>query len=128
MKHTVVKQPDKEGAITHAHIVEITGPILPHHTESLISLYHRTQQRDFGVVFNNHDITATFNVLGRLKAEKDDQNMDDSKENLVTQNSDSGKTEQNNTSAQHFRHKPISDRVCAVKEIISTPEGFMWNT
>ena len=126
VKHTVVKQPDKDGSITHAHIVEIAGPILPHHTQSLITLYHKTQQENFGIVFNNHDITAPFNFLGRLNRENEDTEVKN--ENDIAQNySDSDKTK-HDVAKKHFIHKPVSDRICAIKEIVCTPEGFTWNT
>ncbi|WAR07442.1 DONS-like protein [Mya arenaria] len=65
-KHTAVKQSDGDGNITSAHIVEIGGPILPHHTQQLVSLIHTTQAQDFGMVFHNHDPTVPFNVLPTL--------------------------------------------------------------
>ena len=122
MKHTVIKQPDKDGTITAAHIVEISGPILPLHTESVISLYHNTQQADFGVVFNNHDITAPFNILGTLsdKCIHDKHNTDtiqDTNENI-----------EDSTRTKHFIHKSISEKVAAVKEIVCTPDGFSWKS
>lgn len=66
VKHTVVKQSDKDGIITQAHIVEVTGPILPHHCQNMVSLLHRTQCADYGMVFNNHYTTVPFNVLSRV--------------------------------------------------------------
>ena len=126
MKHTVVKQPDKDGSITHAHILEIAGPILPHHTQSLITLYHRTQQENFGMVYNNHDVTAPFNVLGRLNQETVDTDVENVDE-TVKIFSDNDKEKQEITK-KHFRHKPISDKICAIKEIVCTPEGFTWNS
>ena len=126
MKHTVVKQPDKDGSITHAHILEIGGPILPHHTQSLITLYHSTQQENFGMVFNNHDVTAPFNVLGRLNQETVDTDVENVDE-TVKIFSDNDKEKQEITK-NHFRHKPISDKICAIKEIVCTPEGFTWNS
>ena len=126
MKHTVVKQPDKDGSITHAHILEIAGPILPHHTQSLINLYHRTQQENFGMVFNNHDITAPFNILGRLHQENVDTDMANIDE--TEQNCRNGDKVGQSSSNKHFIHKPISDKICAIKEIVCTPEGFTWNS
>ncbi|KAH3735812.1 hypothetical protein DPMN_042370 [Dreissena polymorpha] len=49
-----------------AHIVEVSGPILPSHCQHLVALYHTSQAADFGMVFNNHDLTTPFNILPRV--------------------------------------------------------------
>ena len=119
----MIKQPDKDGTITQAYIVEVTGPILPFHTQSIISLYHKTQQADFRVVYNNHDITAPFNVLGTLS----DTNVNDKDSTNILQDHDnSRKVEQ--TWTQFFKHKSISENICAIKEIVCTPNGFTWTS
>ncbi|XP_045196207.2 protein downstream neighbor of Son-like [Mercenaria mercenaria] len=148
VKHTAVKQSDREGNVTQAHIVEVAGPILPHHCQGLVSLLHRTQNADYGMVCNNHDPTIPFNVLSKLihssnadkyeNSEKLSEN--ESKCNTSTildsieDGSSSAKSEKEGNvvqlDAERF-HKLVpvdEDRICAIKEIVCTPEGFTWTS
>ncbi|XP_060592428.1 protein downstream neighbor of Son-like [Ruditapes philippinarum] len=138
VKHTAVKQSDRDGNITQAHIVEVAGPILPQHCQRLVSLLHRTQSADYGMVFNNHDVTIPFNVLSKLgdqnaKTKKDVGETSTLLEQIDEESSDS-KTENCDNSAKRDTgnfHKLIpidGDRICAVKEIVCTLEGFTWTS
>ncbi|KAL4233691.1 hypothetical protein ACF0H5_008371 [Mactra antiquata] len=167
VKHTVVKQQsDKDSNITHAHIVEISGPILPSHCQRLVSLLHHTQNADFGMVFNNHDTTIPFNILGKLCGEMpeelnesdssdivgdDDTDISDlncekktmleaidnahSVRNVKNSNKNSGGDSDLSSTGEAWKLKgfyksvPIADdRICGIKEVVCTKEGFSWTT
>lgn len=135
VKHTAVKQSDREGNITHAHIVEVTGPILPWHCQHLVSLLHRTQSADFGMVFNNHDPTVPLNVLSKILTSKTDkeQNSEGKEEKITSTILESiveldEKMEDSEQEMKTF-HKIVQveeNRISALKEVVCTPEGFTW--
>ena len=165
-----MKQGGGEGGFTSAHIVEVTGPILPCHTENLVTLFHKTQAQDFGMVFNNHDPTVAFNVLPTVvkcgnECSLNSVKLEESKANNSITNSSQdvadekeGKHESNpatdnenkpaltildtlDAQNEHVVDKkddflpdkllklhPISEKVCAIKELVSTIDGFLWKS
>lgn len=85
VRHTVTKQSiNADGGVTHAHILEITGPILPSHCQTLISLFHKTQTADFGMVFNTHEPTVPLNILPSMVNKNCDKNVSkDTEKNVL---------------------------------------------
>ncbi|CAG2232303.1 DONSON [Mytilus edulis] len=62
VKHSIARQPDVDGNIRQVHILEVAGPVLPHHVQTISSLLHRTQNQDFSLTFNTHEPSQPFNV------------------------------------------------------------------
>lgn len=154
VRHTVTKQSIKEGEVTNAHILEIGGALLPWHCQQLISLLHKTQAADFGVVFNNHEQTVPFNILPALldlntakhspmKVPTESNSANDTNSahtilDTVTEddklNEDEQSANRRNKTGQaveetgHFKNVQISERIGVLKEVVCTPEGFSWNS
>lgn len=62
MKHSLVKQTEMDGTINHVHILEISGPVLPHHVHQIRKVLERTQKGEFTLTFNTHEPTVPFNA------------------------------------------------------------------
>ncbi|KAK3585598.1 hypothetical protein CHS0354_036785 [Potamilus streckersoni] len=117
VKYTTANQTMVDGKATIAHIAEITGPILPDNTNSLVNLLHTTQKRNFGMVFHSHEPTAAFNLPNFQSLWNG--TTDDDKEVPFTAK----------RKYSHFMTIPVSeDRATAIKEIVSSLDGFTWST
>lgn len=62
VKHSLVKQTEMDGTINHVHILEISGPVLPHHVHQIRKVLERTQKGEFTLTFNTHEPTVPFNA------------------------------------------------------------------
>lgn len=51
-----------DGTINHVHILEISGPVLPHHVHQIRKVFERTQKGEFTLTFNTHEPTVPFNA------------------------------------------------------------------
>ncbi|OWF42711.1 protein downstream neighbor of son homolog [Mizuhopecten yessoensis] len=61
-KHSLVKQMDDNKLIKPVHILEICGPVLPHHIASYKWLFQHTQEGHFSLSFNTHEPSISFNA------------------------------------------------------------------
>ncbi|XP_067674499.1 protein downstream neighbor of son homolog [Haliotis asinina] len=66
LKHSVAKQTDASGNIQKGHVIEMSGPILPHHVLNVSHLLRDLQEEDFTLTFNTHEATASLNLRGIL--------------------------------------------------------------
>ena len=134
VKHSTVKQSDKEGHISHANILEVTGPILTSHSQALTALFHHTQSADFSFVYSNHDSTTPFNILPKvLKAHSCELPKEDryhGNEQCESNQKNPGATELqlSNMANRFYKHTEISDRLSSVKEVVCSMDGFSWET
>ncbi|XP_041354100.1 protein downstream neighbor of Son-like [Gigantopelta aegis] len=56
------KMINSSGLKKEQHILEICGPLLPHHVLNLTALLRRTQNTDVSFTFKTHETSAAFNV------------------------------------------------------------------
>lgn len=76
VKHSLVKQMDNNKQIKSVHILEILGPVLPHHVASYKSLFSDTQDGSFSLTFNTHEPTVSFNaVIGSEDDQSDNRTI-----------------------------------------------------
>ena len=114
VKHSIVRQKDMDFKNKPVHILEIAGPILPHHVQNLTALFHRTQDQDFSLTFNTHDPTVPFNFTLPTSA-----------------NTGADRLKLDMTQSVHdpfFDLMEISDRLSCLKEVYCNKEGYSWIT
>ena len=113
MKHSLVKQTEIDGTINHVHILEITGPVLPHQIHRIRKVLERTQQGEFTLTFNTHEPTVPFNArlpLSECSPEKEKMKM----------------TEDNFDS--FFNVSEIDDMLACIRELYCKDYNYDWAT
>ncbi|XP_050394290.1 protein downstream neighbor of Son [Patella vulgata] len=111
VKHSHAKQTDSQGNSHRSHILEISGPLLPHNILNISSLFRQKIGREFSFTFNNHEPTAPFNIKISQNVEKDNnlfQNM-----NLRSDVRDS-----------LYDGQTLERDVCCIKTINGSKDGF----
>ncbi|XP_046554130.1 LOW QUALITY PROTEIN: protein downstream neighbor of son homolog [Haliotis rubra] len=113
LKHSVAKQTDASGNIQKGHVIEMSGPILPHHVLNVSHLLRDLQEEDFTLTFNTHEPTASLNLRGTLLQ------SDPCKE--VEASGLHPKAEETLSSVFNLRDNTV------YKEVTSTHHGFSFN-
>ena len=62
MKYSACKQLNSSGEKKEQHILEVHGPILPHHVLNLSTHLRHTQDTDVTITFKTHESSAAFNM------------------------------------------------------------------
>ncbi|CAH1798862.1 unnamed protein product [Owenia fusiformis] len=111
VKQGTIRQQCQDGTMVSNQTLEVSGPILPHTTLALCSLFKQTQCSDFSGVFNVHDHSTAFNGTPLPQNAKNSRNnwglpMD--MEEVLFRSNNLGKL--------------------AVREIVCTADGYHWNT
>ncbi|XP_071135392.1 protein downstream neighbor of son homolog [Mytilus edulis] len=114
VKHSIARQPDVDGNIRQVHILEVAGPVLPHHVHTISSLLHRTQNQDFSLTFNTHEPSQPFNVKC-LPGE----------ENIV-ENCRRSFLMEDQMYDSFFSGQCIADRLTCIHELTCEKEGYTW--
>ncbi|KAL5010623.1 hypothetical protein ScPMuIL_012928 [Solemya velum] len=119
-KHSSAKQADDKGNIKHSHIVEVGGPILPHHVQSVCQLLRRTQT-SFSISFNNHEPSLPFNVS--IPGTNDVNNS----RSIVCGSADRDSIKTEKFEAFYTAAK-ISETLAGIRELNCTADGVSWQT
>ncbi|XP_071114520.1 protein downstream neighbor of son homolog [Haliotis cracherodii] len=113
LKHSVAKQTDASGNFQKGHVIEMSGPILPHHVLNVSHLLRDLQKEDFTLTFNTHEPTAALNLRGAMFRSDSCKEVEESGLHPAAQETLSGPvTLQDNT---------------VYKEVTSTQHGFNFN-
>jgi hypothetical protein len=107
----LVKQTETDGSINHVHILEIAGPVLPHHVHCIRRILERTQGGEFTLTFNTHEPTVPFNA----KLSTTDCNPEREKMNMRGDNFDA-----------FFDNCEIDDRLTCIRELYCKNHTYDW--
>lgn len=113
VKHSIARRPDTDGSIRQVHILEIAGPILPHHVHTLSSLLQRTQSSDFSLTFNTHEPTYPFNI----NCASEDSSSVINRQVLDMEGS---------VYDSFFSCKSIAERLTSIHELSCDDRGYTW--
>ncbi|XP_033740596.1 protein downstream neighbor of son homolog [Pecten maximus] len=106
VKHSLVKQMDNNKQIKSVHILEILGPVLPHHISSYNSLFRDTQEGCFSLTFNTHEPSISFNAV--VGSEDDQSNNASIREQFVMRHKKFD---------PFFSNRPLDTRLTCIREI-----------
>lgn len=113
VKHSIARQGDVDGSIRQVHILEVGGPVLPHHVHTMSSLLQNTQHNNFTLTFNTHEPTHPFNI----KCSSQNEDTPDIRPTLNMQNSKFD---------SFFSGQGISDRLTSTHELVCDKDGYSW--
>ena len=113
VKHSIARQGDVDGSIRQVHILEVGGPVLPHHVHTMSSLLQNTQHNNFTLTFNTHEPTYPFNI----KCSSQNEDTPDVRQTLNMQNSKFD---------SFFSGQGISDRLTSTHELVCDKDGYSW--
>ena len=115
-----MKQTGAQGGVKQSDILEVTGPILPHHVQNLVQLLKDTQNSKFTITFNTHEPSVPLNVLTE---DSDNESSPSSYTHAVPWESLGLDAAMHQSFVEQF---PLSDRTAGIKELFCTDEGFSW--
>ncbi|KAK3098985.1 hypothetical protein FSP39_024959 [Pinctada imbricata] len=117
VKHSIVRQKELDFRNKQMHILEIVGPILPHHIQRFSALFSHTQNNNYSFTFNTHEPTVPFNF--DLPCINSDDSVEKEREKLDMQE---------DVHNSFFDVIEISDRLSSIKELHRSKEGYSWIT